>query len=225
MNEIETQAPTVEEAIRKGLNELAVEKDKVDVRILDEGSSGLFGLMGAKPAIVRLKLKNAAEPSQSTQPEVGEHIIERAQSLTRMMLDRMGIPYAGLTVSLHDNEVLISLESSDSSILIGKQGRTLQSIQFLLGIFLSRHDTGRYHVIVDVNQYRKQYEERLLRIAAQAAQEVVTSQKVKKLDPMPAFDRRLIHTALKDNTDIFTESEGYGSFRSVVVKPKKRTSA
>ena len=64
--EIETQAPTVEEAIQKGLQELGVERDKVDVQILDEGSSGLFGLMGAKPAIVRMQLTAGGAPAAGT---------------------------------------------------------------------------------------------------------------------------------------------------------------
>lgn len=225
--EIETQAPTVEEAIQKGLEQLQVEKNKVDVRILDEGSKGLFGLMGAKPAIVSLKIKQGTEMRTSS-PESGalsgERDIEQAQqkakNIAEHLLNLMDIKDPQLKVSIKDRAVYLEITTPESSILIGEQGKTLQALQFILTLMIAKEKNTRFSVYVDVNGYRGEYEERLVRLAKQAAEEVKRSKKVKQFDPMPSIDRRIIHLALKDDAGVITESKGDGIFRKILVKPK-----
>lgn len=227
IKEIETQAPTVEEAIQKGLEQLQVEKNKVDVRILDEGSKGLFGLMGAKPAIVSLKIKQGTEMRTSSSESgalSGERDIEQAQqkakNIAEHLLNLMDIKDHQLKVSIKDRAVYLEITTPESSILIGEQGKTLQALQFILTLMIAKEKNTRFSVYVDVNGYRGEYEERLVRLAKQAAEEVKRSKKVKEFDPMPSIDRRIIHLALKDDAGVITESKGDGIFRKILVKPK-----
>lgn len=227
IKEIETQAPTVEEAIQEGLEQLQVEKNKVDVRILDEGSKGLFGLMGAKPAIVHLKIKQGTE-MRSSSVESGalssERDIEQAQqkakNIAEHLLNLMDIKDHQLKVSIKDRAVYLEITTPESSILIGEQGKTLQALQFILTLMIAKEKNTRFSVYVDINGYRGEYEERLVRLAKQAAEEVKRSKKVKQFDPMPSIDRRIIHLALQDDAGVITESKGDGIFRKVLVKPK-----
>lgn len=224
IKETETQAPTIEEAIQKGLEKLQAEKNEVDVRILDEGSKGLFGLMGAKPAIVRLKLKN---PSMRTQSSSCSTVInfdlaqDKVKKIAKNLLNFMHIKDAEIHTSINDNAVSLSINAPDSSLLIGKQGKTLQALQFLVSLMVSREKETRVNVYIDVNSYRKHLEERLARLAKKAAEEVKASKKIKSFDPMPAHERRIIHSVLKDDTGVITESNGNGLFRKVLIKPKK----
>ncbi|MFH1378935.1 MAG: RNA-binding cell elongation regulator Jag/EloR [bacterium] len=225
LHEIDSQAPTIEEAIQKGLDNLQVDKDRVDIKILDEGASGLFGLMGSKPAIVRLKLKTTP---QNTPVSHGlpnntstESVEKKTQKIIDTILSLMNLPDAAAHVALREDAVNVNIQTSESGVLIGKQGSTLQALQLLMSLLVSRGNDMRTNIYVDVNGYRKQCEEKLTLKAHDAAQEVKQKGDIKRLDPMPAMDRRIIHMALKNDTDVMTESEGSGSFRTVLIKPKK----
>lgn len=225
--EIETQAPTVEEAIQKGLESLKVEKDQVDVKILDEGSTGLFGLMGAKPAIVRLKFKKPSktetEPhAEDTKETSGTSPVEnKAKKIVDDILRLMNVEDTSVKVYLRSNAVHVDIETPESSVLIGKQGKTLQALQFLVSLLIARDQDNRAKLYLDVNGYRKQCEEKLKLQARNAALEVKQKGEELRLDPMPAMDRRIIHLTLENDPEVVTESEGSGSFRAVLIKPKK----
>jgi|SRR5581483_10947871 len=114
----------------------------------------------------------------------------------------------------------ISVTATEPQILIGQNGQTLIEIQRILRLILNKKLGEKFHVQLDVNEYRKKKIEHLKRLARDLADEAAFTQEKKVLYPMSAYERRIIHAALADRQDISTESQGEGLERYVVISPK-----
>lgn len=225
MKEIEAEGKTIEEAISKALAEMKAEQEDVEVKIIDEGKAGLFGLMGATPARVRVTLKD-----QPTSPAQTTAVMERAQQIVNSLLAKMQVDGESRSTST-DNNIIVTIESLDSALLIGKKGQTLEALQYIVNLILNREIKAdavagakiedKYKVIIDTEGYRGRREEALVKLAKNLAEKVVQTGRKEALEPMSAHDRRVIHLALKETTGIRTESEGEGSFRRIVISPEK----
>lgn len=207
MDVIEMTGRNVEEAVKYALDELKVTKDKVDVEIIDEGNKGLFNIIGARPAKVRVKLK--------------KNYANDAQVFLNNMLNFMNIE-AKVQVIEKENELRIELSGSDMGILIGYRGETLDSLQYLTSLVVNKGHNFEYkRVIIDIENYREKREETLKRLAKRIADKVRNSGRMIKLEPMNPYERRIIHSALQNESDIETFSEGEEPFRRVVINLKK----
>ena len=227
MAEIEVEGKTVEEAIIEGLKKLGVSRDKVEIKILDEGTTGLFGLMGAKPAHIRMTAKErtvpAAGAAYETNPAIDYSLTEkRAKEVLGEMLRLMKIGFHEITAARTEERVIVDVRTDESNVLIGKNGQTLEAIEHILTLMLSRDKATRTRITVDTEHYRKNHEERLQSMGKKAADDVRQSGHVFRFDIMPSRDRRIIHVYLKDDPDVETFSEGEGPFRKVGLKPKKK---
>jgi spoIIIJ-associated protein len=221
MAEIEVEGKTVEEAINTGIKDLGCSRDKVEIKILNEGTSGLFGLMGNKPARVLLTTKEKI--SEGASPEADFPLTQvRAKEVTGDILKLMGIKYTSVNTALMAGRILIDVKTPESNLVIGKNGQTLEAIENILNLILSREPKTRVKVSLDAEEYRRQQEEHLEGMAIKAAEQVTTTGKIFRFDPMPARSRRIIHLALKNNSDVETFSEGDGLFRKVGIKPKHK---
>lgn len=215
MAEIEIEGKTVEEAIEEGLAKLGVTKDKVTVKILSEGAAGLFGLMGNKPAMVKLTTKDGSSSVDLSQTQ------SKSKEAASKILELMGLTFTDITVSASDEGVSVEVKSKDSKFIIGKNGQTLDALEHVLNLVLNKNAETRTRISLDTEGYRKQQEERLDAMAKKAAETVSQTGKMFRFEPMSSRDRRIIHLILKDHADVETFSEGDGSFRKVVVKLKK----
>lgn len=220
MAEIEIEAKTVEEAIQEGLAKLNCSRDKVEVKILNEGASGLFGLMGTKPARVRLTTKEegAACEVALDYPKAQEQVKE----ILGKILTMMKIGYQEITTSLMTGRILADIKSEESSLIIGKNGQTLEALENIVNLMLHKEPDTRIKVALDSEGFRMRQEERLQAMAQKAAEQVKKTNKPYHFDPMPSRERRVIHLFLKADPDIETFSEGEGIFRRVIIKPKNR---
>ncbi|MHB9154758.1 MAG: RNA-binding cell elongation regulator Jag/EloR [Endomicrobiales bacterium] len=219
MAEIEVEGKTVEDAIREGLAKLGCSRDKVEIKILNEGTSGLFGLMGTKPARVLLTTRGEGGEKRPADPTA---VQARAKEVVSEMLKLMHMDREEIVTSAGDDQVLVEVKSKDSSLLIGKNGQTLDALEHVLNLILNKDEVTRGKVVLDTEKYRHHQEERLVEMARKAAETVTTTKKAYRFDPMPAKERRVIHLALKDNPDVETFSEGDGMFRKVGVKPRNK---
>ena len=229
MEEKEFSGKNVEEAIEKGLKELGLSRDDVEVKILDEGKAGLFGLMGASPAKIKLIVKPLKDLEAGEKGEVvwekpsGIDLIS-AQKKTKDELEEilklMGIE-AEVATSLEGGKVLADMRSENGAILIGKKGQTLNALQLIVNLIVNRDEKTRTRVIVDSESYRQRREKALVKMAREVANEVKRKGQPRELEPMNSSERRVIHLALKNDRDVETTSKGEGSFRRVVVSPKK----
>lgn len=207
MKVIEMTGRNVDEAIKNALSELKVTEDKIEVEVLEEGSKGLFKLIGAKPARIRVKVKR-------------DYIYE-AKAFLRDILDNMGIK-AEIRIKEEADTVKISLTGPDMGILIGYRGETLDSLQYLVSLVVNKgHETAYKRVVLDTENYRLKREETLKRLAFKVAGTVRRTGKVIKLEPMNPYERRIIHSALQEDRYVKTFSEGEEPYRRVVVDLKK----
>lgn len=230
MEEKEFSGKNVEEAIEKGLKELGLSRDDVEVKILDEGKAGLFGLMGASPAKIKLIVKplkglKAEEKGKAAREKLSGGNLISAQKKVKEELNEilklMGME-AEITTSLEGERVVADIKSENGAILIGKKGQTLNALQLIVNLIVNRDEKTRTKVIVDTENYRQRRENALVKMAGEVADEVKSKDRSRELEPMNPAERRVIHLALKDDRDVETTSQGEGNFRRVVVSPKKK---
>ena len=125
-------------------------------------------------------------------------------------------------VSFDEETILINIEAEDPQILIGEKGQTLSEVQYLLKIVLRKKISEPFYINLDINEYKQKKYEYLKEMACSAADEVFLNKKEKILDPMSAYERRIVHLELAERQDVITESIGYGSERKIVIKPKEK---
>ena len=210
----EFEGKNEEEAINKAIESLGLNRDGIDVEIVEaKKSSFLFG--GGKVKI-RVHLEEEREESTGSLEPAGDfenQIIEFIEGLIR----RIGIS-AHVQISFReDNKIGIDIDSQDSGILIGKRGQTLEALQTIANVAAGRIQDGHPRIIVDSQNYRSRRERSLVRLAYQAADEVRRTRDSKLLEAMNPFERRLIHTSLSEERDVETSSEGEGLYKRVRV--------
>lgn len=119
-----------------------------------------------------------------------------------------------------DGELILDITGDDLAVLIGRHGRTLDSLQFLISTITSRTIGFKYPIVIDVEGYKDRQRQKLEEIAESAASRAITQGRKIKLRPMTPYERRIIHLTLRDNVKVETISEGEGRGRRVVVIPR-----
>jgi spoIIIJ-associated protein len=304
---LEVIAPTVEEAVAKGLNDLGLPAEAVEVEVLDEGSRGLFGL-GARQARIRLAIKAsgspAARPAPTVTPEAparaptaerptpaekparapkpqtarkpaastrparpakasipapaeeeeeleedqvwhdeepegegapiqsgvagldSDDVLEIARATVEELLERMRVR-ASVTAKFGQPDerrgrppIVVDINGKDLSILIGRQAETLNALQYIAGLIVSKELGHNLSLVVDVQGYRQRREQQIRQLARRMADQAVKSGRRQTLEPMPAAERRIVHIELRDNPYVTTESIGEDPRRKVTINPK-----
>lgn len=205
MNSVEMTGKTVDEAIQLAIAELKVTRNEVTVKIIDEGRKGIFGF-GAKPAIV--SVTKLFDPERKAK----EFIEELAASI--------GVSFEISTV-LSDKKLDINLSGDSASIFIGKRGQTLEALQYIINLVINKGEAPYIGVVVDIENYRQRRRDTLESLAFNLAKKVKLTHKSVSLEPMIAYERRIIHSALQNDRLISTKSEGDEPYRNVVILPKK----
>ena len=215
MTELEAEGKTIEEAIEEGLRKLGCRRDEVEIKILNEGATGLFGLMGNKPAVVRITSKSdlVLVDFDLAQKRVKEIISE--------LLKLMGLKVTQVNTALMAGRVLAEIKSDEGGLIIGRNGQTLDAIELVVNLILNKDKNTRTKISVDTDKFRQKHEERLQKIAREAADQVKKTGTVYKFEPMSSRDRRVIHEYLKTDKDVETYSEGEGVLRKLFIKPKQ----
>lgn len=154
-------------------------------------------------------------------PKLDENFVAEQ---VRQIIEKLGVS-ATAEVEKVENTYLVDISSEDSSLLIGKYGTNLESLQFILAVRLKTL-TGEedFEVFVDIDGWRKQKEEKLKKMALSIAQDVAASGEPEPLYNLKASERRVIHMALADHPQVVSQSEGEGEARYLVIKPKKNES-
>ena len=207
MKIIEMTGKTVDEALKNALHELNLTEDKVEFEVLEEGSKGLFNLIGTKPAKIKVTVKR--DPA-----------LDGKNFLTNV-LNSMGVT-ADIEVREENDTIFINLSGPKMGLVIGYRGETLDSLQYLVSSVVNKnHDVPYKKVVLDTENYRSKREETLKRVAQKTAYKVKKTGRPYKLEPMNPYERRIIHSALQSYNDINTYSEGEEPFRRIVVSLKR----
>ena len=149
-----------------------------------------------------------------------DDVADYIKELVKELVKNLGLT-CNLEVKKRENGLNISIIADNNSILIGKNGRTLDSITTIIKNAIYNEIGEYYPFTLDVGEYKVEREQKLERLAKKTAREVAYTKVAAKLDPMNSYERRIIHTALADNKKVITESEGEEPNRCVVIKPKE----
>jgi spoIIIJ-associated protein len=206
VKKITATGQSVEEAVNLALAHLNSTRDRVEIEIEDEGKKGLFGLFGARRAIVHVTLP--ADP------------IEESLKFLKNVSGKMGVT-AEIDVRRQGKNVTLHLSGEKIALLIGKRGQTLNSLQYLTQLVANRYSKQYLNVIVDAEDYRKRRKDTLIQLADRMANKALKTGKVVSLEPMPSYERKVIHTALFHYPKIKTTSNGTEPYRHLVITPIK----
>ena len=207
MRSIEISARTIDEAIKLAAKELEASLDIIEIEILDEPSKGFLGILGNKQARIRAIVK------------------EDKQTKTKKFLEEVTL-HMGINTNViteeSDEYLRITLNGGNLGSIIGRRGETLDALQYLANLVANKQGGERKKVILDAEGYRKKREDTLSTLAKRLADRVKRSGQSVVLEPMNPQERRLIHTALQDDTWVQTFSEGEDPYRKVVISLRDR---
>ena len=204
-NFIEKTAKTKEEAIELALSELGLSLEEVEVEVIEEGSKGFLGF-GGKDAVVKVGYSDSAD--------------KRAQKFLDGLFKILG-EEVNLDVKKEDKEINIELSGPDMGVVIGKRGETLDALQHLTSLVVNRGDLDFVKVSIDTENYREKRVKALESLAEKLAAKVVRTGRNTSLEPMNAYERRIIHATLQNHDKVTTYSVGQGVRRKVVIALKK----
>ncbi|MDR1194722.1 MAG: Jag N-terminal domain-containing protein [Peptococcaceae bacterium] len=269
MSAVEKTAKTVEEAISLALRELACDESQVEIEVLSAPAKGFLGIgiLGAKDARVKVRLKGTADekggsltaggekeaaaaggrpggepaarhadtaaPAQAAIPAasgkpgeaiaVGEwrtpEATDKIAGFIQGAVTRMGIE-AVMTKNEDDAIIRYALNGPRMGALIGHRGDTLDALQYLASVIAGRErEEPRKRIVLDAESYRRRREETLVRLAHRLAAKAKRGRHRMVLEPMSPMERRVIHTALQDDPEVKTLSEGDEPYRRLVIYP------
>lgn len=232
MKSIEISARTVAEAIQLALAQLGKDRDEVAIEVLEAGAED-------EEALVRVTSIDDDEEDEAASelvaPDIatGATVEQIARRVLEDLFERMDIEAfvdaVRTTVPGQKGEpeetITLHVEGADEEamgLLIGRRGETLRSLQFMVNLLVSRRVQRWPQIVVDVGNYRQRRQESLEGLARRMAERVRQSGRPLTLEPMGAYERRIVHLALRADTTIYTQSAGEGETRKVVIYPAKQ---
>lgn len=213
---VEVSAPTVDEAIKRGLAQLGKSRDEVEIEVISQGKRGWF-IFGGEQARVRLTVKEppgVEELATNVLSEILRRMGFRAQVKTRIGHDMVGS---------EDEKppLVLNVVGRDLGMLIGRRGDNLAALQFITRLIVNKHTRRRINIIVDVENYKARRWRTLTRLAHKMAEKVTQTHRPVALEPMPPYERRIIHLALRNHPTVTTRSIGEGDRRRVTIIPRE----
>lgn len=232
---LEIIASTVKEAKAKGLAELGLNEDQVQIEVLDEGGKGLFGL-GSRDARIKITIgsdDSAAstsnkKASRKASPTNGSllNTVETIEDTVKELLDKMGLQ-ADVEVSIDntlradgDETFVVDITGKDLSVLIGRRAETLNAFQYITRLIIGKEVGHGVNLSIDVEGYRERRTQNLTKMAERMANQAIKSGQTMSLEPMSPAERRIIHIALKDNHEVTTRSVDDEPRRKVTIIPE-----
>jgi len=194
-----------DQALSYAANELRVNKDFIELNVLEEKKS-LLGL----------------NKSYLVEARVDFDIINDGIEYLKTMLTNMQVEAVIEAKQIDERHVLFSVESKDNPILIGKNGKTLDAIQTALKNYINLYIEDYHIVLLDIGGYREQRKKQLEILATKTAMDVIKTKTPTRLGRMNSYERRIIHTKLSDWRDVSTKSEGEEPNRYVVINPRNK---
>jgi len=204
MRKLQFEIKSLDEALKYASKELRINEEVININVIDKKTLLGFTKSYIVEAVVDV---DPAEIGYKTLFELFENMQLEAQIEMRRRNER---------------EVSYTINTSENPLLIGKNGKTLENIQFYIRNIVNLYSDEHLIVLVDIGGYKENRKRQLEILATKTAKEVARSRVEAKLYPMNAYERRIIHTKLSDWRDVSTISEGEGQERHLVIKPKRR---
>ncbi len=225
MKPLEISAKTVEEAIQIAMSQLNARREEIKVDVLSEGKSGIFGV-GTEKAVIQVERLSPVPELEEDMPDE-RNVAEVAEEILETLLDLMDIDATIIPENLQttngEEQVMaplaFNIQGEDLGILIGRRGQTLAALQYVVRLIINHQMKVWTPVVIDVEGYKQRRSEALQALAVRMAEQVRIKGVPFTLEPMPAYERRIIHLALTDHPDVTTESTGEGDARKVMILP------
>jgi len=205
---IEKTGKTVQEAISAALLELKLSEEDVDIEVIEEGTKGIFGIIGSKVARIKASVK-----------EVETNRCDIASDFIFTILNNMEVE-AEISVNEDDENIVVDVNGDDIGIIIGRRGETMDALQYLTSLVVNKGYQDYKRVILNVENYRQKREETLVKLANRLAEKVIKYKKPVTLEPMNPYERRIIHSSLQGHKYVETYSTGEEPKRKVVIALK-----
>lgn len=201
MNTYTFEDKTIDEAKNKALKELNINEENIII-------------------INKTEKNGLLKKSASIELVTVDEIINYLKDSLNEILSLMGIE-ANYEVRRRENRIEIKIFSDNNAILIGKNGRTMQSLQTILRFILKNHVSSDLSVMLDVENYKEKRNRNIEYLAKKIARDVARTKVETKLDNMNSYERRIVHNILSDNKYVYTVSEGEEPNRHVIIKPRE----
>lgn len=223
-----SEGKTTNEAIEKGLKELNVSRKKVDIKVLEsEDKRSFFSILAPRVVKVEMTLKESIEEkevkpkkeivlTEEEQEKASENLEKFLQELKKELPED-----TEYVIRKEKNAMYVDLNSPNLGFLIGYRGETLYAVQNILTAVAGKGIDNRVRVILDIEGYKGKREKTLEDLAEKVAKTVMRTRKPVKLEPMQAYERKIIHSKLQSNNKIETNSIGEEPYRRIVISLKK----
>jgi spoIIIJ-associated protein len=217
MEIFEFEGKNATEAIENASRQLNVPKDELNIEIVEPGSAGIFGLVGGRKARIRVTVETKVPEAE---PVIEGDVVAAARDSLKTILDLIPIE-AKITARHEEDRIILSIEGDQSGILIGRKGRTLDALQFIVSKIVNKSLEQKVRVVIDSENYRERRREALVEMALKIGEKAKRIKKPITTGPLNPHDRRIIHLALRDDQELDTKSRGDGVLKKVLIIPRK----
>ena len=209
MQILETFAKSEKEALELGATYLEVDSSYLELTLHRKGGSGFLGIGNKNPSVYHIN----AIPEKTPKEVV-------AKGVTATLLSYLGFSIKFISCEIRDDgKLYLEMSSTHAGHIIGRKGKTLESLQFLVNLMVEKFLKEPPKILLDIEQYRSRRENQITSMAIKSAEQVVKSGKSKLLNPLNPYERRLVHVALQERDDVTTESQGNGVYKRVRILP------
>ena len=220
METYEFEGKNTEEAIGNASRQLNLPEEELSIDIIEPGSAGIFGLVGGKKAKIRVTVIDSAERDLTDESDQGDGLGLARQTLEDILAL---IPVeATIMADQSDGKINLNIEGDRSGLLIGRKGKTLDALQFIVNKIVNKALDKKISLFIDSENYRKRREDSLIEMAEKMGANAKRINKPVVTTPLNPHDRRIIHLALKEDDGLDTRSRGEGLMKKVVIIPKTR---
>lgn len=228
-----SEGRTTNEAIEKGLKELKTTKSKVEIKVLDQEKRSFFDILAPRVVKVELTLKDDVIDEENREhnreytdkthqkveisPEELEKVKYNVDIFLKDFLAKIDDTHS-YTIDTEDSNILVNIDGMKSGVLIGYRGETLNAMQTLLTSIANKNNDNRVKVYLNIDNYKVKREKALEELAVKISKTVLKNGKPITLEPMNAYERKIIHSKLQDNKNIRTHSIGEEPNRRIVIE-------
>lgn len=225
-----SEGKTTNEAIENGLKKLNVSKDRVNIKVLEnEDKRSFFSILAPRVVKVEMTLKEEKTENIETikakkEIELSKEEQEKAEENLNKFLKEFikNLPEGTIyNIEKSTQYIKVNINSQELGYLIGYRGETLYAMQNILSAIAGKGIENKVRVILDIEGYKAKREKTLEDLAEKVARTVIRTRKSVKLEPMQAYERKIIHSKLQQNTKVETTSVGEEPYRRIVVSLKK----
>ena len=230
LKSIISEGKTTNEAIEKGLKQLNVSKNMVDIKVLEnEEKRSFFNILAPRVVKVELTVKECEKNNEKIEKKeivrkVDEKDLEKSKNNIKEFLDNflrnVSNKKFDYSVEIVNQNIEVNIKGEDSGFLIGYRGYVLNSLQTILSSIANKNNDSKIRVILDIENYRDKRKETLENLAIKVSKTVSKTGKSITLEPMGAYERKIIHSKLQDNKYVKTHSIGEEPNRRVVISKK-----